>query len=202
MSEDNPEHEPSGPICAGGGRAIAETLEHQFQLRREEVAQALRLEHAATSTWQEILDRARVLAHADVLAEGVMQPTSPGDAKLEMALPLGILPSHLPSDWVSEGLCGAGWLYRRRGALTVIVSAHVENDKKLWLHVSSSRPDRIPNYTEMCEVKRVFVGAERLAISVYAPESEHYNAHTFCLHLWAPIGHSPVPDFRRASGGI
>lgn len=171
---------------------------------RLQVCSALRIDRSAT--WEQILDRARALTLAETCAArgetAGAQALVSNDAKLELASQVGLLPSHLPAVWLAEGFGPAGWLYRRRGGVQVIVSAHVEGDGKLWLHVSASRRDRVPSYTELCEVKRVFVGAERMAVSVYAPETEHFNLHRFCLHLWAPIGHSPLPDFRRASGGV
>lgn len=62
--------------------------------------------------------------------------------------------------------------------------------------------DRVPNYAELCECKRVFVGPDRPAYQVHPREAEHENLHAYCLHLWAPVGFDPLPDFRFDGGGV
>lgn len=87
------------------------------------------------------------------------------------------------------------------GCQVVIVSYKTEADGKLWLHVSTSFPHRLPTYDEMCSVKAMFMGAEQKAIQVFPPASEHCNVHPYCLHLWACLAGDPFPDFR-GDGGI
>lgn len=117
---------------------------------------------------------------------------------------LGLLPRLLPVEWRSEGWLNGSAVYRRRGGVAVLLSASRESDGLVWIHASASRRDRVPNYAEMSEVKRVFIGAQRLALHVFPPASEHFNLHPFCLHLWAPadVDARPLPDFRFAGGGV
>lgn len=65
-----------------------------------------------------------------------------------------------------------------------------------WMHVSLSRQSKLPSYADICRVKEEIIGKEKKAIQVHPPESEHVNIHPYCLHLWSPIGHDPLPDFR------
>lgn len=77
----------------------------------------------------------------------------------------------------------------------VIASWNIYAGQK-WMHVSLSRGDRLPSYEDVCRVKEEIIGPERKAIQVHPPKSEHVNIHPYCLHLWSPIGHDPLPDFR------
>lgn len=101
---------------------------------------------------------------------------------------------------IEHGDDGQVW---RLGQLTVIWSTHVELDGRDWLHVSASRPMHMPSYLDMKFVKKIFVGPERFAYSVWAPDAEHVSIHDYCLHLWAPLtGEPPLPDFTRGLGTI
>jgi hypothetical protein len=82
--------------------------------------------------------------------------------------------------------------------LMVIVTGGVEGDGKRWLHVSMSRPDELPSYNDMCMVKEIFIGANKKAMQIFAPASEHVNISQFVLHLWHCIDGDGLPDFRRA----
>ena len=86
--------------------------------------------------------------------------------------------------------------------LFVILTANVERDGRRWLHVSASRSGRMPTYLDLVEVKRVFIGPDRTAYQVFPRESEHYNAHTFCLHLWCCVDGDALPDLRHPGGGV
>ncbi len=55
-----------------------------------------------------------------------------------------------------------------------------------WDHVSVSRKNRTPNWTEMEQIKRLFFRDEETAIQLHVPSSEHVNNHPHCLHLWRP----------------
>jgi len=81
--------------------------------------------------------------------------------------------------------------------LAVILGVELHDDDRKWLHISASRRARIPDYEDMCLVKRIFIGAQRKAVMVFAPESEHINDHSYVLHLWACLDGDPLPDFRR-----
>lgn len=71
-----------------------------------------------------------------------------------------------------------------------------------WLHVSFSREDKVPSYDDMVRVKEKFIGAERKAIQVLPAEREHFNHHPFCLNIFSPLSHDPLPDFRTADGKL
>ncbi len=114
----------------------------------------------------------------------------------------GLLPARTPLGWRSIPPVNGSHAFERRGGLLVLLSASIERDGRLWLHVSASRRDRVPNYAELCECKRVFVGPDRPAYQVHPRETEHENLHAYCLHLWAPVGFDPLPDFRFDGGGV
>lgn len=65
--------------------------------------------------------------------------------------------------------------------LRVIVSADGG-----WDHVSVSRRNRPPNWTEMEFVKRLFFKEEETAMQLHVPAEDHINCHQNCLHLWRP----------------
>lgn len=101
---------------------------------------------------------------------------------------------------VGHGEDGECW---QSSDLRVIWSIAAENDDRLWMHVSVSRPTRIPSYSDMTRVKDLFIGPDRVAYTVLAPASQHVNIHPNCLHLWAPLeGDPPLPDFSRGTGSI
>lgn len=87
------------------------------------------------------------------------------------------------------------------GSLRVFVEVELQ-ERNAWIHLSVSRRDRIPSYMELCEVKALFIGPERKAIQVFPRQSEHYNFHPNCLHLWSPIDSDPLPDFRNPTGQL
>lgn len=55
-----------------------------------------------------------------------------------------------------------------------------------WDHVSVSRPDRVPNWYEMEQVKRLFFEPHETAMQLHVPVEDHLNIHPNCLHLWRP----------------
>jgi hypothetical protein len=55
-----------------------------------------------------------------------------------------------------------------------------------WEHVSVSTPSRVPNWSEMCYVKRLFWAADDVVMQLHPAESQYVNNHPFCLHLWRP----------------
>lgn len=85
--------------------------------------------------------------------------------------------------------------------LAAIVTLAIERDGKPWKHVSASRRDgRIPDYLDMAEIRRQFVRAHEHAYMVFPCRDEYVNMATKTgvevLHLFVPIGHRPLPDFR------
>jgi hypothetical protein len=98
---------------------------------------------------------------------------------------------------------------RPNGARLVIMTEVEEHDGKDWWHVSVSASDktapkgksnRVPSYDELVWVKRVFIGEDAMAIQLFPKATEHVNIHPYCLHLWSPLGHAPLPDFRWNAG--
>jgi hypothetical protein len=61
-------------------------------------------------------------------------------------------------------------------------------------HVSVSARDRCPTWEEMCWVKDLFWTADELVIQYHPPREVHINSHSFCLHMWRPVGvEIPLP---------
>lgn len=107
--------------------------------------------------------------------------------------PIGFLrePHELLGPWVYTQI-GA----RRMTGLGVICTARVERDGRRWMHVSCSRRDRLPDWEDLKLVKRVFIGAERLAVQVLPREADYVNINARVMHLWSCLEADPVPDFR------
>lgn len=100
----------------------------------------------------------------------------------------------------ADGVDGQAW---RLQGLQVIWSLAIELDERIWLHVSASRPNRLPSYEEMAEIKAIFIGGNHYAYSVWPPKAKHVNIHDYALHLWSPIdGEQPLPDFTRGGNSI
>ena len=57
-----------------------------------------------------------------------------------------------------------------------------------WEHVSVSTRRRIPNWIEMCFVKKLFWAPDDCVVQFHPPESDYVNNHPFVLHLWRWIG--------------
>ena len=131
-----------------------------------------------------------------------MVDTLSASERSRIALAFGeVCKTVLPSGWrCSEAFENAA-VYIYRDGLKVICELE-SVDSELWLHVSMSRPTRIPSYDDLLAVKRLFVGRERKAVQVFPAEAEHYNRHPHCLHLYSPIDRDPLPDFRAEGGAI
>jgi hypothetical protein len=112
----------------------------------------------------------------------------------------------LPAGWTirEERSNGMHVVRGRRESVIVSIERH-EHERdgwQLWKHVSLARPDRLPTWAELTEIRDVFMGREALAVQVLAPASEHVNLHRFCLHLWQRLDARAVPDFTQGSGSI
>ena len=55
-----------------------------------------------------------------------------------------------------------------------------------WDHVSVSRTNRCPNWTEMEQIKRLFFKPDETAMQLHVPPNDHISVHPYCLHLWRP----------------
>lgn len=64
----------------------------------------------------------------------------------------------------------------------------IASDGLGWNHVSVSLPDRTPTWMEMCKVTALFWDDEDTVMQLHPPRSEWVNNHSYCLHLWQPIG--------------
>lgn len=101
-----------------------------------------------------------------------------------------------------DGRRAQGTVGRHPCGLLALISAAREADGHDWLHVSISRPDQMPSYEDLVLAKEGLIGAYREAYQVFAGREKHVNIHKFCLHLWSPLRHSPLPDFSRGTGQI
>ncbi len=91
----------------------------------------------------------------------------------------------------------------RIGGLLILASVEEKKDDgHRWYHVSFSREDRMPDYADMVLVRRCMFRPDAADVfMLFPPESEHYNLHNFCLHLWRRL--SPdrlIPDLRVDDG--
>lgn len=123
-----------------------------------------------------------------------------------------LLPRVIPDGWYRINAPGPSFICNSltnplRG-VSVIFTASVEGDGRRWIHLSVSRPDRIPGWEDLSAVKRIFIGDERFAYQVIPPQREHYTLPDRpgrsgkVLHLWAPVdGEPPLPNFLAARGG-
>lgn len=110
---------------------------------------------------------------------------------------LAALPRVLPAGWVELRDYGLGVFAKGRTRVIMGVERH---DAELWLHVSVSERKSLPRWSTMVEVKRIFIGPQRKAISVLPSDNEWINTNQFVLHLWARLDAPiPIPDFRRDS---
>lgn len=96
---------------------------------------------------------------------------------------------------------GGQWLNDKR-KLSVIASIAVEQDGRVWLHLSMAHPSRMPTYEELTYLKRHWAGDERKAIMVLPAKTEHVNIHQNCLHLFVCLDEDPLPDFTHGMGTI
>lgn len=111
-------------------------------------------------------------------------------------------PNPAPAGWVLErdGLDG-GLYYSLMQGLTVILSGHRESDGRRWLHVSCSRPSRLPSWEDLKIVKETFIGQDRYAVQVLPPTWAYVNIGPFVLHLFSCVDGHPLPEFSAVVGG-
>lgn len=69
----------------------------------------------------------------------------------------------------------------------------IASDGGGWDHVSVSRRNRCPNWTEMEHVKRLFFRDDETAMELHVPPSDHLSPHPTCLHLWRPTDGQEIP---------
>lgn len=117
--------------------------------------------------------------------------------RIELAM--GVLkPRVLPAGYQCVDDYANAAFYRRADCMSVIAEV-AEYQKRLWLHVSCAYVDKLPSWADLREAKTVFCGPKRLALSIIPSEAEYVNIHPYVLHLWCPLDHDPIPDFRKLS---
>jgi hypothetical protein len=89
-----------------------------------------------------------------------------------------------------------GKAYKCINGLLIIVSGEIHNNKK-WLHVSFSRRSRIPEYRDIQQVKRDFIGDNKKAIMVFPEKKNYVNISRNCLHLFSCLDGEVLPEFSR-----
>lgn len=82
---------------------------------------------------------------------------------------------------------------RRPYAMTIIASdsdcwEELGYEPPAWEHVSVSTAVRCPTWEEMCFVKGLFWDSEDVVIQFHPRASEYVNNHSYCLHMWRPVG--------------
>lgn len=86
--------------------------------------------------------------------------------------------------WEGDDTCGAFMLRSSiDGGDLVVIASNGEG----WDHVSVSRRNRCPNWTEMEQVKRLFFRDDETAMQLHVPPADYVNAHPYTLHLWRPL---------------
>ena len=64
----------------------------------------------------------------------------------------------------------------------------IASDGEGWEHVSVSLPNRCPTWDEMCFIKSIFWDSADCVMQLHPPQQDWVNNHSFCLHLWRPVG--------------
>jgi hypothetical protein len=85
--------------------------------------------------------------------------------------------------------------------LGVIVDTADHEDGRDWMHISVSRPDRLPSWDDLKFVKEVFA-RDRYAYQVLPPPERYINIHPFALHMRVPLTGNPFPDFTRGGNTL
>ena len=81
--------------------------------------------------------------------------------------------------------------------LFVIYSRSVMKNGSEWHHISLSRPDRLPSWSDVAKVKEDFLGTGGDAIHVIPKKRDHVNVHQYCLHIWESAdGKNYIPNLQ------
>lgn len=83
-----------------------------------------------------------------------------------------------------------------------VITGIEEHDGSEWLHVSFARPDRLPSWNDLKEVKDLFIGRNTTAIQVFPRADKYVNKHPYCLHLFSCLKEDVLPDFTDGKGNI
>jgi hypothetical protein len=79
--------------------------------------------------------------------------------------------------------------FRYRDGLAVIATIEPRGGKR-WAHVSCSRKDKLPSWSDLKCVKQIFLG-DVMAYQVLPPEAEWLNIHEHTLHLFHCLDEDP-----------
>jgi hypothetical protein len=92
--------------------------------------------------------------------------------------------------WTGDETCGAFAIPSCVDAkpLGVVVSSGGG-----WDHVSVSRRERCPTWTELEQVKRIIFKDDEVAMQLHVPSKDHISLHPYCLHLWRPNDGREIP---------
>jgi hypothetical protein len=110
------------------------------------------------------------------------------------------LPKVLPATWQRESdiYCEAtgqlSAVFRSRWDLVALVSIDEMSNGHRWLHVSLSMGKRLPTWSELKEVKNLFIG-DVLAVQVLPPKAQYVDCHPHTLHLWRCLNGPTLPGF-------
>lgn len=101
---------------------------------------------------------------------------------------------HVPEKFrVTTGMFGTSPAAGNNGQFEVKLARNqtlrvFASDGKDWEHVSVSRADRCPTWEEMCAVKDLFWDADDCVVQYHPPKEDYVSNHSYCLHLWRPVG--------------
>ena len=120
---------------------------------------------------------------------GLIEVTQEGVEGVRLAI-------KIPDGWQRVANPHPGAWFHADG-MAVCASWDRDVDGISWLHVSVSRPSRLPSWNDLKRVKRDFIGDDKTALQVLPPADQWVNKHNFTLHLWHPIDQDRVPYLLR-----
>lgn len=108
-------------------------------------------------------------------------------------------PRVLPASWSEmQPPANMRTLFGRqvRSFISVNTMVHITIDNYgpggVWLHLSASCRNRIPQWEELKETKELFMG-DRLAIQVLPPKAYYINRNEHVLHLFSRLDGESIP---------
>lgn len=121
-------------------------------------------------------------------------------------------PRVLPPNWrlaPIQSTDGVYWTFEPQFGrqLKVLMSAAIEGDRRLWLHVSVSKWSQSRKTMEPVDwddhklVKDLFLGPDREAYVVLPKQSRYVNLREV-YHLFALAEGEALPDFTRGTGSL
>ena len=113
----------------------------------------------------------------DELARRIILPISWQEMRISMNSPLYGIKAYLRNDQLQ------------------VLFSYINMEGKPWLHVSLSRPKKIPSYEDMYCVKQIFIGDDLQAVQIFPKKEKHLNINEYVLHLWCALEGDGLPDF-------